>query len=230
MRYSIRSYQSNNDLFETGQLLRHAYARSKFLNAWSVCRFDIWAQRRLDDAASYAETDWQKQFRLWFDETGGLAGAVFAFDNHHTRKNPDLYAILLHPDHEELAEPMLDWAETQATAEVEVVENNSLLLELVQERGYIRSNDFMILREKQLAGTTLEPVNLPAGYHIEVLGYSKWNAYFAAVNAVFNMMDTAQAFRSIQQAPSNVQDLHLLVLSEKDEIAAFCSVWLDRGE
>jgi ribosomal protein S18 acetylase RimI-like enzyme len=228
MKYTSRSYQSNQDLFETGRLLRCAYSSSKYLNACSVCRFDIWAQRRLDETASFAETDWQKQFRFWFDESGELAGATFAYENHHRHKNPDPFAIVLHPEHIRLAEPMLEWAETQASPEVEIVESNLHLLELVQARGYTRSADFMSMREKKLAGSDPEPVNLPVGYRIEVLDQSRWNAYFMALNDVFNMMDTTQAYHSLQQAPSNVHDLHLLVLSEKDKIAAFCSVWLDR--
>jgi ribosomal protein S18 acetylase RimI-like enzyme len=41
------------------------------------------------------------------------------------------------------------------------------------------------------------------------------------------MMDTHEAFASIQKAPSNVHDLHLNVVDEQNQIAAFCSVWLD---
>ena len=86
----------------------------------------------------------------------------------------------------------------------------------------------MIVREKVLADTPPEAVNLPPGYSIRVLDRSEWASYFEAVHAVFNRMDTPEAFASIQQAPSNVHGLHLDVVNEQDQIAAFCSVWLDR--
>lgn len=86
----------------------------------------------------------------------------------------------------------------------------------------------MIVREKQLAGTPPEPVNLAQGCSISVLNKFEWQNYFCAVHAVFNMMDTVEAFLSIHQAPSNRHELHLNVLTDRNEIAAFCSVWLDR--
>jgi ribosomal protein S18 acetylase RimI-like enzyme len=41
------------------------------------------------------------------------------------------------------------------------------------------------------------------------------------------MMDTHEAFASIRRAPSNIDELHLNVVNEQNQIAAFCSVWLD---
>jgi ribosomal protein S18 acetylase RimI-like enzyme len=86
----------------------------------------------------------------------------------------------------------------------------------------------MAMREKPLTDTPPETVNLPHGYSIRVLHESEWIPYFEVVHTVFNMMDTREAFASIQQSPSNVHDLHLNVVNEQNEIAAFCSVWLDR--
>lgn len=228
MKYTSHPLRSNQDLLEIGRLLRRACAEDKRLNAWSVCRFDIWAQRRMDDAASHDRTEWQNGFQLWRDGDGTLVGAIFAFDNHRTRRNPDPHALILHPAHPALAEPMLDWAESQAAPDVEIPESQQFLLDIVQARGYVRSSDFMIVREKPLTGTPQEAVQLPDGYRIEVLEPSDWPAYFDAVFEVFGMMDSASAFGSIQQAPSNIRDLHLNALSESGEIAAFCSVWLDR--
>lgn len=43
------------------------------------------------------------------------------------------------------------------------------------------------------------------------------------------MNDTREAFASPRQAPSNVDELHLNVLNEQNQIAAFCSVWLEKS-
>jgi len=228
MEVKSRQYQSSEDLYATGKLIRCAYSQKPCLNAWSFCRFDVWAQRRIADVKSFQDQEWQQHMRLWADESGALVGAAFAFDNHHWRKNPNLYAIILDPLHLQIAEEMLGWIEARATPEVEVFESNLILSELLQARGYIRSIDFMIAREKSLTNTAFETINLPDGYRIKVLKRKDWIAYFVAVNAVFNMMDTVDAFRSIQQAPSNVPELHLQVVNEQDEIAAFCSVWWDK--
>jgi ribosomal protein S18 acetylase RimI-like enzyme len=227
MNYTIRPYQSKADLYTIGKLIRRAHARQKYFNAWSFCRFDIWSQRRIADAESFGDDLWQKQFQIVYDENGTVVGTACAFNNHHWRKDPEPYALILDPDHSQLAEPLLDWAEASGMREVEVMQGNTFLTDLLQSRGYIRSSDFMAVREKVLAKTH-ETVNLPHGYSIRILEPSEWDCYFEAVHAVFNMMDTHEAFASIQRSPSNVHDLHLNVVNEQNQIAAFCSVWLDR--
>ena len=228
MKYASRTYQSESDLYEVGSLVRRAYARRRYFNAWSVCRYDIWSQRRLADASSFDDDLWQKNFRLVHDEHGMLVGAAFAFNNHHWRNDPEPYTLLLDPDHAQLAGSLLDWAESCGMREVEIMQGNIFLTDLIQSRGYTRSSDFMVMREKPLANTLPETVTLPQGYSIRVLDQSEGECYFEAVHAVFNMMDTHEAFASIQRAPSNVHDLHLNVVNDQNQIAAFCSVWLDR--
>ncbi len=227
MKYTVRSYQSKSDLYQIGKLIRRAYAKQKNFNAWSFCRYDIWALRRIADAGSFNDHSWQEYFQLVYDENETLVGAAFAFDTHHWRKNPEPYALVLDPGHTSLAKLLLDWAESSGMTEVEILQGNTFLSGLVQSCGYIRSNDFMILREKALANTPPETVSLPPGYSIRTLHQSEWSSYFEAVHAVFNMMDTPEAFASIQQAPSNVHELHLNVVNDQNQIAAFCSVWLD---
>ena len=228
MKYIYRPYQSKDDLYEIGKLIRRAYAKQRYFNGWSFCRFDIWAQRRIADAECFKEYSWEEDFRFVYDEQGMLLGAAFAFDSHHWRNNPEPYALILDPDHAQVVQPLLDWAESNGMVEVEITQGNTFLTDLIQSRGYTRSSDFMIIREKQLSNTPHETVNLPQGYSIQVLHQQDWGCYFEAVHAVFQMMDTREAFASIQRAPSNVQDLHLNVVKDQNQIAAFCSVWLDR--
>ena len=171
---------------------------------------------------------WQECFQLAHDKNGELRGAAFAFNNHHWRKDPEPYALILDPNHPHLAESLLDWAESSGMREVETMQGNAYLTDLIQSRGYTRSSDFMVMREKPLASTPHEAVNLRQGYSIRVLDPSEWDRYFEAVHVVFNMMDTHEPFASIRRAPSNVDELHLNMVDEQDQIAAFCSVWLDR--
>jgi len=228
MKYTSQSYQSKSDLYEIGSLIRRAYSVEKYFNAWSFCRFDIWAQRRVADAEVFHAPEWQQRFRLWRDENGVPVAAAFAHDHHRLRKNPEQYAFIIHPAHKQLAQELLDWAESNIAPEIEITQSNGTLLDIVQSRGYICSNDFMIVREKHLTDTPCESIHLSKGYSIAILDESEWQNYFRAVHSVFNMMDTVEAFSSIQQGSSNVHDLHLNVITEKNEIAAFCSVWLDR--
>jgi GNAT superfamily N-acetyltransferase len=228
MKFISRPYQSASDLSAIGELLRRTYGVCKTLNAWSFAQFDIWAQRRIADSEAFGENAWKQYFRIWQDENGKLIGAAFAHDRHHWRRDPDPHALILDFEHPHLMDEMLDWAEACAKPEISVKDGHLVLNNILKSRGYVRSDDCMISREKPLTGTPLEPVNLPEGYRIEVIKHGTWPAYFVAVNAVFNMMDNVDSFRSIQQASSNVPELHLKVVSDQGEIAAFCSVWWDR--
>ena len=228
MNYTARPYQSKDNLYQIGKLIRRAYAKHKHFNAWSFCRFDIWSQRRIADTESFDDPSWQEYFQLLYDKNGTLVGAAFASDNHHWRKNPEPYTLLLDPDHPSLATTLLDWAEANGMCEVEILQGNPFLKDLVESRGYTRSNDSMIMREKPLASTLCETVKLPPGYSISILHESEWLSYFKAVHSVFNMMDTPEAFASIKRAPSNIDELHLNIVNDQNQIAAFCSVWLDR--
>ena len=228
MKYTSHSYRSKDDLYDIGRLICRAYSFDKYFNAWSFCRFDIWAQRRIADTEVFQAPEWEEGLRLWRADVGILVAAAFAHDNHRLRKNPEQYAFILDPYHRQLAEELLDWAETNIAPEIEILQRNETLLPLVQSRGYTCSNDFMVIWEKELIDTPLESVNLAQGYSITVLDETEWQNYFCVVHEVFNMMDTVEAFSSIRRAPSNIDELHLDVVNEKNEIAAFCSVWLDR--
>lgn len=126
-----------------------------------------------------------------------------------------------------MAERHLEWGESDGMCEVELMQGNIFLTGLIQSHGYTRSDDFMFIREKPLIDTPFEGVSLPPGYFVRILDPLEWNSYFVAVDAVFHMMDTPEAFASIQWAPSNVHELHLNVVTGQDHIAAFCSVWMD---
>jgi len=133
-------------------------------------------------------------------------------------------ALVVDPSHPELAVGLLEWAESDGMWKVEIMQGNLFLTGLIQSRGYTRSNDFMFIREKPLIDTPFERVNLPPGYFVRILDPLEWDSYF---HAVFRMMDTPEAFASIQRAPSNVDELHLNVVTGQNQIAPFCSVWLD---
>jgi ribosomal protein S18 acetylase RimI-like enzyme len=228
MNIKTRLYQSPEDIYHIGQLLRTAFAAHNFINAWSFAQFDIWAQRRLADTRYFDDKSWEADFLIYEDQENKPVGAVFASCSHHWRNNPIPHTLILSPDHLDLASEMLDWVESRTNPEIDACLNHHYLVELLEKRGYQRSPDFMVKRQKLLAGTASEPVQLATGYRFEKLEEAAWSEYFTAVHTVFKMMDNPQSFGSILQSPSNVPELHQNIRSESGEIAAFCSVWLDR--
>jgi GNAT superfamily N-acetyltransferase len=230
MTTSQRPYQGSGDLAQIGRLIRRAHAQAPGCNAWSFARFDIWAHRRLADEQVHDRRDWQQGIRLWEVEAGGLAGAVLFVNDHSA-------ALVCDPDRRELAEEMLAWAEehythgggaSQALA-VEASASYPFLEQLLGSRGYVKPEGHYIRREKALKGSRAEPVTLPDGFYVKYIdALSELRAFHKAVEVVFNFQDSVQVYRILQQAPSYVPELDLILLSPEGEIASFCTVWLDK--
>lgn len=228
MTLDHRPYQRSIDLLSIGQLIRGAYAIAPNWNTWSFACFDIWAQRRISDEVLLKDVAWQSDIRLWETETGELAGAAF-FES-------DRDAVLIgHPDWPELIEPMLDYAEAQYQAKgnaeplmIEAMESNVARCELLKARGYDLFPGYFIHRHKPLSNTPPEPVNLPAGFSIKQLATrADLERYLPAVFAVFGRSGTIEPDPFLSQAPSYVPELDLMVMSDQNEVVAFCTVWID---
>lgn len=230
MSISHRPYRDSLDLAQIGRLVRRAHAQAPGCNAWSFARFDIWAHRRLGDELVHSKRAWQQGIRLWETETGELAGAVL-FSNGHSA------ALFCDPDRRELAEAMLAWAEehyahrdgASRALTIEATASNSLLEELLRSRGYAKPQAHYIRREKPLENSQAEPVNLPDCFYVKSIETdTELRAFHKAVEAVFNFEDSVEVYRILQQAPSYVPELDLILLSPEGEIASFCTIWLDR--
>jgi GNAT superfamily N-acetyltransferase len=230
MRINHRPYRNGEDLHQIGRLIRHTHSQAPHSNAWSFARFDIWAQRRAGDEQVHGKRDWQQGVRLWEVATGELAGAVL-FANDHCA------ALVYDPDRRETVGPMLAWAEARYTENgdaskpltVEATASNSFLEQSLRARGYAKPEAHFIYRQKLLEDDRSEPVPLPDGFYvkyIETLG--ELRAFHRAVQAVFSFEDSVEVYRILQQAPSYVPELDLILLSTEGEIAAFCTAWLDR--
>lgn len=223
-----RPYQRSIDLLSIGQLIRGAYAIAPNWNTYSFARFDIWAQRRISDEVLLKETAWQSDVRLWETGDGLLVGAVF-FES-------DRDAMLIgHPDWPDLIEPMLDYAEARYLEKgsteplmIEAMESNVARCELLKSRGYTLYSGHFIHRHKPLDPAVIEPVNLPPGFSIKSMATrADLEQYLPAVFAVFGRSGTVDSDPFLTQAPSYVPELDLMVMSDQNEVASFCTVWVD---
>jgi GNAT superfamily N-acetyltransferase len=229
MKVSGRSFRSNDDLFMIGALIRRAYLQAPRWNAWSFARFDIWAQRRIAGVSVHGEQGWRQDIRLW--ETGGgrLVGAIL-FDSDHGA------ALIVDPDQRQITEAMLDWVEARSDGKrttdrplsIEAMESNAFQEELLRSRNYVKTSGHYIHREKPLDNARVEPVALPQGFVIKPMEtLEEMQRFHLAVKAVFGFEDSVEVYQIVQQAPSYVPELDLIIVSEGSEVAAFCTAWLD---
>jgi GNAT superfamily N-acetyltransferase len=210
-----------------GNLLRRVYAVQPNWNTYSFARFDIWEQRRLADVALFNNTDWQQDIQLW-EDNGDLLGAVFF-------ESPTDAALISDPAYPERDVLLLDWAEMRYREKgsdqplmVEALESNTTRCDLMQAHGYTLFPDYFIHRHKPLDPHEIEPVNLPPGFSIKRNETAEDDRLCRLAGLeVFKRGGTAEQDEFLKQAPSYVEDLHLLVWSDQHEVAAFCSLWID---
>jgi GNAT superfamily N-acetyltransferase len=222
-----RPYQSNADLYEMGNLIRRAYAAQPNWNTYSFARFDIWMQRRLADEVLFHKADWQQDIHLW-ESDGKLIGTVFF-------ESPSDAALIGDPAYPDLLPLMFDWAEARYRTKnsdqplmIEAMESNVTRCDLLKSRGYTLYPSYFIHRHKLLDPNEIEPVNLPPGFHIQPIETEEdLRLYPSAVQSVFNRHATAEQDEFLKDTPSYTPDLHLAVWSDHNEIAAFCTVWID---
>ena len=229
MTISERPFTGHDDLFQIGILIRRAYAQVPHWNAWSFARFDIWAQRRIADEEVHGRKDWHQDIRLWETGRGRLVGAVL-FESGHDA------ALISDPGSPETTEAMLTWVEARYTEKnsidkplhVEAMEQNALQEQLLRSRHYVKLSGHYIHREKPLGDTQIEPVMLPEGFVVKPIEtLEEMRKFHLAVKAVFRFEDSIEVYRIVQQAPSYVPELDLIILSDEGKVAAFCTAWLD---
>jgi ribosomal protein S18 acetylase RimI-like enzyme len=230
MSTNHRPYRDQEDLTRIGRLLRRAHVRVPGCNAWSFARFDIWAQRKIGDEQVHGKQDWQQGLRLWETQTGRLAGAVL-FANEHSA------ALLCDPERPRIAEAMIAWAENHYVRNgraakpltIEATESNPTLEQLLKSRGYAQPTEHYVRREKSLADSGAETLTLPDGFYVKSIEtLAELVSFHKAVEAVFSFRDSVEVYRVLQQAPSYVPDLDLILLSPEGQTASFCTGWLDR--
>jgi ribosomal protein S18 acetylase RimI-like enzyme len=111
---------------------------------------------------------------------------------------------------------------------IEAMESNVVRCDLMKVRGYTLYPGYFIHRHKPLDPNEIEPVNLPPGFSIKPLETDEdRRLYPIAVQSVFNRSATVEQDEFLKQALSYVPELNLLVWSDQNEIAAFCTVWID---
>ena len=227
MNIKQRPYHCTEDLYAIGDLLRCAYAAVPNWNTYSFARFDIWAQRCIADEVLFRSCAWQQDFQFWQID-GELIGAAF-FESDRDG------ALIGHPDHPELIDPMLDWLEARYRSHnsteplmIEAMESNTLLCDRMKSRGYELYPGYFIHRHKPLDPRIVEPVNLPAGYTIKNIETDdEQRRRRAAGLAVFHRGGTIEQDEFLKDAPSYVPDLNLIVVSDQNEVASFCTLWID---
>jgi len=111
---------------------------------------------------------------------------------------------------------------------IEALASNVARCDLLKSCGYMLYPGHFIHRHKLLDPNEIETVSLPPGFSIKPIETDEdRRLYPIAVQSVFHRSATVEQDEFLKQAPSYTPELHLAVWSDHNEIAAFCTVWID---
>jgi mycothiol synthase len=208
---------------------RHEYC-------WQPCRLDYARWHGLLNISSLSYTD---AMFIW-ETDGHIAGVLNAEDNHNV-------FLQVHPHHQDasLFEAMADLAEQALAYKGEdgqrriciwAGQRNTVLQNLLAQRGYKKGDGPDYHRYQSLAGKPMPDAPNVAGYIIRALGvgaeliercYASGLAFHEGdVNIAAGNRDVAW-YRNIQKCILYRRDLDLVAVTEQGEIASFCTVWYD---
>lgn len=199
-----------------------------------------WDIRRWDGARFYNENpvldpEWQRTIRIWETTDGRLVGAV-------NKYGKSLFYLQLHPEHREVEEEMIAWAEealSHADAEsqqrqihTEVYEYDRPRLQILERRGYEKLSEGDVIRRMQFGDQPLPKAHLAGGYVLRPIRHEDLEdcqRLADLLNAAFNRTfhNAGEFYQFARLAPSFRQDLHLVAEAPDGTFGAHVAVIYD---
>jgi GNAT superfamily N-acetyltransferase len=192
-----------------------------------------WDVRRWDGSRFYNKepvwgTYWDGRVGLWETEDGRLVGAV----------HPDgegMAFLQVHPDYRHVEDEMIAWAESHIAKKADdgsqrqltifAYEYDSWRRHVLERRGFVRTDDWGVIRRLRFGRKVLPPVRMPAGYTLRTARKDdpqEHQEFADFLNAAFNRdFHNAQELRTFRTlAPSYRADLDLFAVAEDGSLSA----------
>ena len=225
IRAKARPYGADGDFWRVRELLLETYPITPPEFNWEVRR---WDGSRFHNAGAAWDPHWKGRVRLW--EVGGdmLVGAV----------HPDAQGeacLQIHPDYRHLEPEMIAWAEEhlcKITPDgaghilgMVVYEWDAWRQHLLRERGWVRTEEWGVMRRLRFGQKALPEVRMPAGYTLRNAHAddpAEHEQFAALLNAAFGRtFHTAEQTRLFRAAaPSYRADLDLFAIAPDGALAA----------
>ncbi len=235
MKSTMRNYQTEEDYWCIRQFLRDvSLLNDRHDFAWSLLRWDYWRWHVNENIFQF---DLQDVITLW-----ELDGKIVAMLN---PDSPGESFFQIHPTFREqvsVAE-MLDVAEhklsrTKTDGEQELIvwvnENDRSAKELFMQRGYTRSGFSAEHMRHRLLALPIPDAEPQDGYTVRALGEESEHPARSWLSwKVFHPGEPDEKYRgfewykNVQRIPLYRRDLDLVAVAPDEQLAAFCTVWLD---
>jgi mycothiol synthase len=167
--------------------------------------------------------------RLW-EDTDKVVGWAMVYPAWSS------YKTLLHPDYRQhsLSMEILDWAERETirwiqqlqpenpAIQLDVYDEDVSLIALLDQRGYMRGEQWSVIAVRQLDDTVPEP-QLPEGFTIRsVQGEHELDKLVAHINDSFGWNQTIESYRQVVHSPGYKLENEMIVVAPDGRFAASC--------
>ena len=216
LNYIDRPYRGEADYRRMLQLHRDIYAIRQGPMCCTAGELEWWRFQEADPDGEIASA------HLWETSQGALVAYAWP--------GPTYMNQIVHPNHRDLLEPILAWAERRMQRRktsvnqppgltTEAVDSDIHHVSVLRSRGYERTDERRDCRLRTLKGT-IPAFGLPVGFSIRHLTSPQELERRAAL---------AQHPFAVHlvRAPTYRPELNLIVVSADGRFAAFCTAWLD---
>jgi ribosomal protein S18 acetylase RimI-like enzyme len=253
MSADFRPYRADPDYLRVRQFVIDTFALydrpyNWLLDRWNFCRYFVLpvhtyynvqyfgvptgTEQPFRDELPY----WEQTIGIWEDGDGEIVGVV-----HSENEEPGEATLQIHPDHMDLYDEMLDYAETHLMNRYEGIGyvkihayDGSELAGHLAARNYRRLDQPSPHLEYHIGDVSVP--SLPDGFAFRSVAEQddvdkRRVAKALAFGQNYNPTDwpPASAFRQMQQAPDYRPELDLFIEAPNGDYASFCTIWLDEA-
>jgi ribosomal protein S18 acetylase RimI-like enzyme len=227
----MRSYEhqdhdgSREELTQLAEMLGESFSFYRSLQNWSLNR--IWDWRLGGNAVAYRDDPafFQRNLHIWRSN-----GKPVAFLISERGKE---FSLQVHPDHRDLEEEMLRWAEETWGREktpltTTVFSTDIWRQRLLLEHGYKKREGAGFNRKYDLH-LPIEQVDLKKGFRLMTMAeYGSPEGYVEAVRGAFgHAVLNMDWFRSKISSPGYSDEWNIVVVSPDGRCASFCDARID---
>lgn len=224
-RIVARPYRDDDDFWAVRSLLIETYPIALPDFNWDVRR---WDGSRFYNKEPVWGTYWDGRVGLWETEDGRLVGEV----------NPEgagIACLQIHPDYRHIEEEMIAWAEShiakvtedgsQRELTVFAFEHDAWRRHLLEQRGFVRTDDWGVIRRLRFGHKVLPRAQMPEGYTLRAARKDdpeEHQQFADLLNAAFNRdFHNAQELHTFRTlAPCYRADLDLFAVASDGSLAA----------
>jgi GNAT superfamily N-acetyltransferase len=235
MELEMRRYAGEDDYWRIREFLREVFIlNGRRELSWQAYRFDYWRWHGIENMG---HGTLENDVFIWETADGEMAAVLNreAPGSVHLQVHPDRRVLGLDAEMITVAEKHLaiETAGGGRTLRIWVNQDDDARKNTLIHWGYTRGDMPEYQRRRDMS-MPIPEVKIPRGYRVCPLGdidehpqrsYASWKAFHP--KEPDENYEGHEWYSNIQRAPLYRRDLDIVAITQKGQVAAFCTVWFD---